>query len=450
MIRAEPRGRRPRKVAGNLWPYWPATVYRSLAALALILAITFTILTPHDQRRLYMPDPWAYEVATRRFAQGQWVLTDEQVAVARADVRLRGGSLEQYVPAGDGQWVFRQSPGYPLLLVPFYRLGMPRLANLLLAVVATLVLYKLLGRWYDEQLAAVGVLLLFWSPISLVSLHYVFMATFASGMLLLISGGLLLWYVKQEQDLPWTWIGLFVAGLAGGWSVLVRNVNVLPLTVLGGYFLFHLWQTYRNTKQLPWQKLAAFSAGVSVALLALLIYNTLAFGSLLNTGYAYPSPDDPLYLWKGNPVTEVPGGTKTWLAEGTIGAILRTVVEHLTLWSRPALFGWPFLPLLLIAVFQTFRQRRVTQITGFLLLWCLAVYSFYAGVVFFGITRILSVPNNQTWGFFTGVRYLFPATLPFILLLFGWLHRWPRRWLLAFALAYMIVGGWIFWRAVTI
>jgi hypothetical protein len=82
-------------------------------------------------------------------------------------------------------------------------------------------------------------------------------------------------------------------------------------------------------------------------------------------------------------------------------------------------------------------------------LWCLAVYSFYAGVVFFGITRILSVPNNLGWGFFTGVRYLFPASLPFILLFLDWLIRWPRRYVLALALVYLLLSSWIFWRVVT-
>jgi hypothetical protein len=449
------RSRRPRRqqryqaAKPSIWPSWPDATYQWLTIFLILLSFVFITIPAHDQRRLFMPDPWAYEMATQQFAQGQWVLTDDQAAQARTEVRLRGGTLEQYVPSGQDQWVFRQSPGYPLLLVPFYRLGLPRLANFLLAAVAATILYRLLSRWYDPQIAAIGILLLLWSPISLVASHYLYMATFASGMLMVISGGLLLWYDRDKQMTAWAWLGLFAAGLAGGWAVLARNVNILPLLVLGGYLLLRLWQRYKETKQITWQPLVAWGLGGLIALTVLLAYNTLTFGQPLDTGYAYPSPDDKWYLWKGNPATEVPGGTQTWLAEGTVGAIFNTLVEHAILWSRPAILGWPFLPLVLLAVILALWRQRTTTITWFLVLWCLAVYSFYAGVVFFGITRILSVPNNLGWGFFTGVRYLFPASLPFILLFLDWLIRWPRRYVLALALVYLLLSSWIFWRVVT-
>lgn len=461
---------------------WSQAAYRWLAGILVLVALLLATLTPHDQRRLRMPDPWAYEIATQQFAQGQWILDDDQAAQVRTDVRLRGGSLDQYVPTSDdNQWAFRQSPGYPLLLVPFFKLGIPRAANLLLAVVAAIILYGLLARRYDESIAFVGVVLLVWSPLSLLALHYLYMDTYASGILLVISGGILLWVggwkkpiqktktrrrrkkQKRASSVPKelvasielkrnvfkkqhiTWFLLFASGLTAGWAVVVRNVNALPAVVLGGYFLY-IWRQQQQAKQWNWSHLLLFALGGIIAIAGLLAYNAVVFGSPIDTGYAYPSPDDPLYLWKGNPVSQVPGGTQTWLAEGSLSAIVRTLFDHIRLWVRPATLGWPFLPFMFISiVWQTWR-KEVGQTTVFLLLWILAVYAFYAGIVFFGITRALSVPFNQTWGFFTPVRYLFPATLPFILLTVDWLARWPRRWALSFAFFYITLGGWIFWQ----
>lgn len=461
---------------------WSPAAYRWLAGALILAALLLATLTPHDQRRLRMPDPWAYEIATQQFAQGQWVLNDDQAAQARTDVRLRGGSLDQYVPIGNNQWAFRQSPGYPLLLVPFFKLGIPRAANLLLAVAAAFILYRLLARRYDEPIAFAGVVLLAWSPISLLALHYLYMDTYASGILLVISGGILLWVggwekplqntnpkrrQKKQNSVPAeseksqvpnepnqrllkkqhvTWFLLFIAGLTAGWAVVVRNVNVLPAAVLGGYFLYTWWQQRRQTKQWAWSHLLAFALGGLIAAAGLFAYNTVTFGGPIDTGYAYPSADDPLYLWKGNPVTQVPGGAQIWLAEGSLAAIIRTIFDHIRLWACPATLGWPFLPFVFVSIIWLIWRKEISRVVVFLLLWLLAVYAFYAGIVFFGVTRALSVPFNQTWGFFTPACYLFPATLPFILLAVDWLARWPRRWATGFAFVYVALGGWFFWQ----
>lgn len=455
-----------------------------LAVGGVLAALFLATFMSHDQRRLHMPDPWAYEIAIQQFAQGQWVLDDEQAAQVRTDVRLRGGSLEQYVPIGENQWAFRQSAGYPLMVVPFYKTGVPRAANLLLAVIATLILFQLLARRYDTGMALIGTVLLVWSPMFLLGLHYFNMATFASGMLLLISGGLLLWVsgwekppsrVKSprrkrskkrtvakseasthadtiEQNVvnhqAITFLLLFLAGLAAGWAVVVRNVNVLPAVVLGVFFLFVLWRQYQKRNQLPWLHLLAFTIGGCIALAGLFAYNTVTFGSPIDTGYAYPSPDDSHYLWKGDPMTQTPSGVPTWVAEGTVGAIVRTLFDHLRLWARPATLGWPFMPLVIVSIIWLLWRRQIDHVFLFLLLWILAVYAFYAGIVFFGVTRALSVPFNQLWGFFTPARYLFPATLPFVLLTVELLSRWPRRLALGFAAVYLVLGGVIFWQVI--
>lgn len=137
----------------TFYAHWQRFGYRWLAGLSVLCALALALLTPHDQGRLQMPDPWAYELAAANFAQGKWVLNDNEAAAGRTQIRLQGSRLTQYVPVGENAWAFRQSPGHPLQLVLFQALGWPRLATATLAILAALALYPLLARWYSERLA---------------------------------------------------------------------------------------------------------------------------------------------------------------------------------------------------------------------------------------------------------------------------------------------------------
>jgi hypothetical protein len=93
--------------------------YQVAAAGVLLLALLLTLFIPYDQHRLRMPEPWSYELAAANFAQGNWVLTTEELAAARTQIRLQGGQLTQYVEIAPEQWAFRQSPGHPLEMALF-------------------------------------------------------------------------------------------------------------------------------------------------------------------------------------------------------------------------------------------------------------------------------------------------------------------------------------------
>ncbi|MBP8000036.1 MAG: hypothetical protein KA314_14925 [Chloroflexi bacterium] len=53
-------------------------LYRLLTIGVVALALALTLLTPHDARRLRMPEPWSYELAARNFATGKWSLNMEK------------------------------------------------------------------------------------------------------------------------------------------------------------------------------------------------------------------------------------------------------------------------------------------------------------------------------------------------------------------------------------
>jgi hypothetical protein len=447
--------------------------YRLLAGLMVALAVTLAFLTPHDQRRLRMPDPWAYELAAQNFVQGKWVLNNDEVAAARTELDLRGARLTQYIETEANTWTFRQSPGHPLQMALLLPTGQPRLANAILAGLAAAILYLLLTAWYNERIACLGVAILLWTPITLTALHYYNMDTYSGGSWPLIGGGLLLLYESKGGRGRWLSLLLLAAGFALGWAVVVRITNLLLLGLCGLYLLLLLWRfwphlatnrigrrsRHRQVSQrrsfpflsrTGWWHLALFSLGSGLALGILALYNQASFGSFLDSGYLYSNADDRFFLWNENPATSVAGGVVTWLAGGTLFHILGTLVTHVRLWLRPITVAWPLWPLAVYGLIYLFRkQRPIQRTTWFVFFWLLAVYAPYAGVIFFGVTRALAVPFNQTWGFFVVARYLYPISFPLVLLIADVLNRQSRWLAVGLTGGSMIVSAGLYWYALS-
>jgi hypothetical protein len=431
--------------------------YRLLTMLVVVLALALTLLPSHDKRRLGMPEPWSYELAAQHFSQGKWHLNDEEITAARTQVRLAGAYITQYVPVAPDWWSLRQSPGHPLEMALLTKLGLPRLTNSVLAILAVFALYPALTAWHNERMAFLGVVLLLFSPLSLLALHYYSMDTFAGGIWPLIAGALLLRYSVSEPDTPRQPIFLLLAGFAAGWATIVRQTNVLLSGVLALFFLYLVGskrpQSANNDRSrtlLPrssWPHLAAFGGGVLVAVAILALYNNLAFGNPLANGYLYPSPYNSHNLWGEEPLTRVPSGLDTWLAGGTAWDIVVTLFLHFRLWLRPATLAWPLWPLALVGLAAALRRRPVHPTTWFLFLWLLSIYVFYAGVFFFGVTRALGVPEDQGWAFFIPSRYLFSFIFPFVWVMSGILARWTKWWALGLVGVYA-AGSALFFLAV--
>lgn len=418
--------------------------YRLLTAAAVLLALLLTLLPAQDKGRLGMPEPWSYELAADQLAQGNWHLDDAQMTAARTRVVLAGAQLTQYVPVAPDWWALRQSPGHTLEMAALVLAGAPRLTNSVLASLAVMALYPALAAWHDERTAFLGIALFLFSPMSLLALHYTSMDTFSGGVWPLIAGALLLWYASSKQDSPrQAWL-LLLAGFAIGWATVVRQTNVLLSGVLAAFFLYLLWTKFRApavenaARRRPalaaWPHLLFFGSGVLVAVGILAFYNAMTFGHPLANGYFYPSPYNQHNLWSAEPLTRVPTGVDTWLAGGTAWDLLGTLFFHLRLWLRPATLGWPLWPLALVGLGLSLRRRWAPAVSWFLLCWLLSVYVFYAGVIFFGVTRALTASGGQGWGFFIPARYLYPLILPFVWVLAGLLSRWPQR------LSYALVG----------
>lgn len=159
------RGNFAAKIPSDSW--LGKYAYRVLTGLILALTLALAFIPILDQRRLRMPDPWAYELAAQNFSQGKWLLSNDEVAAARTEFDLRGARLTQYIQIGPDSWTFRQSPGHPLQMALFLFTGWPQLANIILVILAIVILYPLLTAWYSERLAFFGITILLWTPILL-------------------------------------------------------------------------------------------------------------------------------------------------------------------------------------------------------------------------------------------------------------------------------------------
>lgn len=263
------------------------TIYGTITALGFLLAITLVFVLPYDTRE---PDSWAYYYAAENFSQGKLVVDDQLHAQQAAQARAQGGQLIQYVQIEDNKWALEKAPGYIFFLVPFELLGIPRMANVLLALGMVLVTYILLKRLRDEKTACIGSLLMLFTPVSLIMLQRSYMAMFAAGSFLVIGGGLYIYYCLEQRRLkPWVggWL-LFLAALFIGWSVVARYTN-LPIAVV---FALHFaitrlrWLLQGQKRQVLLEAIP-FIIGIGISLAVLLIYHNAVFGSPFDYGYNY-------------------------------------------------------------------------------------------------------------------------------------------------------------------
>jgi hypothetical protein len=261
-------------------------IYRSIVAVGFIAAALMVLLTP-----LQLPDPddWAYYVATKNFSSGDFTINTSTLYKEAYETGKEGGVLIQYLPLDKNTWVLEKAPGIVFYLIPFYKVGIPRWSNVLLALGMVIVTYILLKRMRDEKTAMIGSLLMLFTPIGLVMYNRIYMDTYASLAFLVIGAGLYLYY-HLERDNTGPWKGgllLFLAFFFIGWSVITRYTN-LPIAVVIGLH-------YVITRFAGWHKghgaglrteILPLILGVGLPVAAILLYDYYVFGSPWKYGYA--------------------------------------------------------------------------------------------------------------------------------------------------------------------
>ena len=418
------------------------------------MALLITHVPTYDRSKMRMPEPWSYEFAAANFYTGKWRLNQEEYDIAKIKFRENGTLLTQYVELEKGVWIFRQSPGFPLQLAILKYVGLSKLNNIILAFLSSCFLLICLRHTFNDQTAFFGVALYLWSPLSLLGIHYQTMDTFSGGAWLVISGcSLFLINNLNINNRHWYKICLeLIFGFSTAWLVVVRITSTpIALTLLVVYIFLLIKnqnEAFSQTNRLMIGRLLYqskyFFIGLVVPAIILFYYNLNTFGRLIDSGYFYPSIYDQYNLWSETATSEIHFGVDTWLKGGGILDIFNTTLLHLKLWIRPGTIAWPIWIIALAGSFKYIKNRPQDYETWVLFFWILLSYLPFAGIVFFGVTRALSDPFNQSWGFFTPSRYLYSMIFPYVITVSYVTYSWKIQWQFFLIGAYMILSTAIF------
>lgn len=264
-----------------------STLCCKITAMGFLLAVMLIFIIPYHMRG---PDSWVYYYAAKNFSQGKLIINDQLHRRQLTEAWEQGGRLIQYIRIDDDRWALEKAPGYILFLVPFELAGIPRMANILLALGLVAVTYLLLKRLRDEKAACIGSLLIIFTPVSLIMLQRSYMAMFGASAFLAIGGGLYLYCCLEHNRLKPLVVGLvlFLSALFISWSVVARYTNLIIAAVFAVHFIISRLRTFiQGRRRQVALETIAFSLGVAISLAVILSYHNTVFGSPLTHGYMY-------------------------------------------------------------------------------------------------------------------------------------------------------------------
>ncbi len=391
------------------------TIYRLIVAIGFIIAMVLMLVPP-----LNMPetDDWAYYYGVKNFSQGQLTIDNSTLYLEALETQQHGSVLVQYLPVSYNKWALEKSPGCVFYLVPFYKMGIPRWSNVLLALGMVIVTFILLKRLRDEKAAMIGSLLMLFTPISMVMCNRIYMDAYSSLAFLVMGGGLYIYYHLERKKLSSLKGGilLFLAFFFIGWSVVARYTN-LPIAVI---LFLHLviirfidWRKGQNTGIK--QEILPLILGIGLPMVVLFLYNYFVFGSPLKTGYSI-SPYPIKYAFQYWGQVDING-------ESIPVEIFRYNLEGAVrnLWT-----GFPLLiigiPGFLVILFQKFFKRRSpegkwsslhTELPWdiFLVLIC-----WFVSVLIMNLTYEWLTGLREGWGFVLYNRFYLPWLLPVVII----------------------------------
>lgn len=254
-------------------------------AVAVFATMCFGVLSVAPQPA--EPDDSAYQASIVAMAEGHFLTLSVSQAEALAWKLDDWPALvpTQWVELADGRYISEKDPGYPFLAMPFYELGLIRLAPLFYGALACLGLFVGARRWLGSfgGLAAVG--LYCSSGAALAFAWRDFMPTFTDASLIAAGSGVLLWAVLATEASPRrrTWIGL--AGfLALEVATFVRYTDIVILGC-ATVAVIAAWRMGAVRLQLrtlgPWlASVVAFGSGIA-------LFDAHVYGAPLKSGYQH-------------------------------------------------------------------------------------------------------------------------------------------------------------------
>jgi hypothetical protein len=144
-----------------------------------------------------------------------------------------GLGIPQWHPEADGNWISEKNPGYPFLALPFYELGIIRLAPLCYGLLACLGLFFGARRWLGRRFAGAAAVALYCSSGAAALFAWRdYMPTFTDASLIAAGSGAIVWAVLAAEAGPRhrTAVGL-LGFLALEAAAFTRYTDILVLAV---------------------------------------------------------------------------------------------------------------------------------------------------------------------------------------------------------------------------
>jgi hypothetical protein len=421
-------------------------INRAIVGVGFIIAMVLILATP-----LQMPDPddWAYYHGTINFSEGHLTVnnfTQYQQALYTIE---HGGILLQYLPLKYNTWALEKAPGYVFYLVPFEKLGISRYGNVLLALGMVMVTFILLKRLRSERAAMIGSLLVLYTPISMVMLNRAYMDTYSSLALLVIGGGLYIYYHLERNKLTPVKGGilLFIAFLFTSWSVIARYTNLPIATILALHLVVTRFITWRKGQK-PGIKpeIIPLVLGIGLPVLAILLYNNYVFGSPLEYGYSVsPYPTNFAFQYLGQ-------------VDSTGESIPFQIIRYnLEAFSRNLLIGFPLLvigiPGFLLVLYYKFaaffkRGQSEGKWSGIRseLPWdiLLVLIGWFVSVFFLYLCYEWTAGLKMGGGFVIFDRFLLPGLFPIVIICALIMDRFPLKVLIPVMVILMVFGALLY------
>ena len=415
------------------------TIYRLVVGIGFIIATVLMLVPP-----LQMPEPddWAFYYGVQNFSQNKLTIDTTTLNYEAWETRQHGSVLVQYLPVSYNKWALEKSPGSVFYLVPFYKMGIPRYGNVLLALDMVIVAFILLKRLRDEKAAMIGSLLVLFTPIALVMYNRIYMDSYASLAFLVMGGGIYIYYHLEREKLGPVKGGilLFLAFFFTGWSVISRYTN-LPIAII----LFLHWAV---TRFVDWrqgqntgikQEILPLILGIGLPMVVLFLYDYFIFGSPLKNGYSI-SPYPIKYAFQYWGKVDINGASVPV-------EIFRDDLEGAVrnLWT-----GFPLLiigiPGFFVILYQKFFKRHSsegkwsslhTELPWDILL---VLICWFVVVLFMNLTYEWLAGLKEGWGFVLYNRFYLPWLLPLIIVCALIMARFSYKVLIP-VLGIIIVSG---------
>jgi hypothetical protein len=255
------------------------------ATLAAAAFATMCVMVLSVAPQSAEPDDGAYHASIVAITQGHFLTltTTQATALARELGDNPAAPPNQWVQLSDGRYISEKDPGYPFLAAPFEKLGVIRWAPLFYGALACLALFVGARRWLGRfgGLAAVGLFCTSGAAMAFAWRDY--MPTFTDASLIAVGSGALVWtMLATDATTPQRrWVGL--AGFAAiEMATFVRYTNIV---ILGCAVVVAIAAWRLGAARLPTRALCWWLGSVAVFGVGVAIFDQLAYGGALTTGY---------------------------------------------------------------------------------------------------------------------------------------------------------------------